>query len=47
MKLYEFEGKSLFREMGISTPRGFVATTLEDVKEAAKELRYPLVVSGY
>lgn len=44
MKLYEFEGKSLFREMGIPTPRGFVSTTVEEAKNAAKELGYPLAV---
>jgi succinyl-CoA synthetase beta subunit len=34
MKLYEYEAKSLFREMGIPTPDGSVAGNL---KEAAIE----------
>ena len=46
MKLYEFEGKSIFRKMGISTPRGYVVTNLEEAKEATNELGFPVVIKG-
>ena len=46
MKLYEFEGKSLFRKMDIPTPRGYVATNLEEAKNAANRLGYPVVIKS-
>lgn len=46
MKLYEFEGKSLFRGMDIPTPRGYVATTVDEVKKAGRELGFPVVVKS-
>ncbi len=46
MKLYEFEGKALFRRMDIPTPRGYVAGTLEETKKAGKELGFPVVVKS-
>jgi len=46
MKLYEFEGKALFRQMGIPTPEGNVATTLSEAREAAEALSFPLVVKS-
>src|ERR1700688_799687 len=32
MKLMEYQGKELFRRVGITTPRGVFATTPDDVK---------------
>jgi succinyl-CoA synthetase beta subunit len=44
MKLYEFEGKSLLRSMGIPTPRGAVATSIEEAVDAAEAIGYPVAV---
>ncbi len=46
MKLYEFEGKSLFRKMDIPTPRGYVARDLEEAKNAANKLGYPVAIKS-
>ncbi|GAW92249.1 ADP-forming succinate--CoA ligase subunit beta [Calderihabitans maritimus] len=46
MKLYEFEGKSIFQEIGIPVPRGITATNLEEAKKAASEVGYPVVVKS-
>ena len=46
MFLREFEGKELFREYGIPVPRGILARSLEEAKEAAKELGYPVAVKA-
>jgi len=46
MKLYEFEGKALFRGMDIPTPRGYVAGTVEETKKAGKELGFPVVLKS-
>jgi len=46
MKLYEFEGKALLREMGIPTPDGSVAGNLKEATLAAETLGYPVVVKG-
>jgi succinyl-CoA synthetase beta subunit len=46
MKLYEYEGKSLLREMGIPTPDGSVAGNLKEATIAAESLGYPVVVKG-
>lgn len=46
MKLYEFEGKTIFREMTIPVPRGKVANNLDEAKNAAAELGYPIVVKS-
>lgn len=46
MKLYEFEGKTIFREMNIPVPKGKVISSLDEAKEAAAEAGYPLVVKS-
>jgi len=46
MKLYEFEGKSLFRKMDIPTPRGYVARDLEEAKNSANKSGYPVAVKS-
>lgn len=46
VKLYEFEGKSLFHANGIPTPRGLVVSTVEDAQKAADEIGYPVVLKA-
>ena len=46
MKLYEFEGKLLLREVGIPTPSGDVANNFEEAAIAAKKIGYPVVVKS-
>lgn len=46
MKLYEFEGKSIFRQMGIPTPAGRVAATVAEARAAAEDLTLPLVIKS-
>lgn len=46
MKLYEYEGKSLFRRMGIPLPRGSVAASEEEAVEAAAQIGYPVVAKS-
>ena len=46
MKLYEFEGKSLFEKTGIQIPKGEVAAGIDEAKAIAKDIGYPVVVKG-
>jgi len=46
MFLREFEGKELFKEYGIPVPRGILVRSLEEAKQAAKELGYPVAVKA-
>ena len=43
MKLYEFEGHRLFAKVGIENPFFVVVTNLEEVEQARKRLKFPLV----
>lgn len=38
MNIHEYQAKELFRDFGVPTPRGIIATTVEEAVEAAKEL---------
>ena len=38
MKIHEYQGKEIFREYGVPTPRGFPAFSVEEAVEAAKKL---------
>ncbi len=38
MKLHEYQGKELFRKQGMPVPQGVVATTPEQVEQAAREM---------
>src|SRR5438105_2238032 len=38
MKIHEYQGKQIFREYGVPTPRGFPAMSLDEALEAAKKL---------
>ncbi len=46
MFLPEYEGKKLFKEFGIPIPEGILARSLEEAKDAAKKLGYPVVVKA-
>jgi succinyl-CoA synthetase beta subunit len=46
MKLYEFEGKTLFRKAGIPVPRGTVVATVEEARKAASTIGYPVVIKA-
>ena len=38
MKIHEYQGKQIFREYGVPTPRGFPAMSVDEAVEAAKKL---------
>ena len=44
MKIHEYQGKELFRTYNIPVPRGIVATTPEEARNAAIQLGTPVVV---
>ena len=46
MDLYEFQGKELFRRVGIPVSEGRLALTPGEAKEAARELGCPVVVKA-
>ena len=46
MDLYEYQGKELFRRYGIPVSEGRLATTPEEARHAAEELRGPVVVKA-
>lgn len=44
MKIHEYQGKEILKQYGVSVPRGIVARTPEEAKDAAKELGTDVVV---
>lgn len=46
LTLSEFEGKAFLNACGISTPLGFVVTSLDEARVAARAVGYPLVIKG-
>jgi len=38
LKIHEYQGKQIFREYGVPTPRGFPAMSVDEAVEAAKKL---------
>ena len=46
MKLYEFEGKQLFRKTGIPIPEGDVAASVEEARIVANRIGYPVVLKS-
>ena len=38
MNIHEYQGKAIFRSMGVAVPEGRVAFTVEEAVEKAKEL---------
>jgi len=45
-RLFEFQCKELLRKAGIATPRGEVATSLEEVREIATKLGGPVAIKA-
>jgi succinyl-CoA synthetase beta subunit len=46
MRLLEYQGKELFNQYGIMTPRSHLANTLAEAKEGAKKIGYPFVLKS-
>jgi len=46
LKLFEYEAKNLLRQHGISTPKGDLATTIDQALEAAQKLKPPFVIKA-
>lgn len=46
MKLHEYQAKGLFQGAGIDVPAGLLASTVEEVMEAAARLHYPVAVKA-
>jgi succinyl-CoA synthetase beta subunit len=44
MKIHEYQAKAILSRYGVTTPRGEVAFTKEEAREAAQRLRTPVVV---
>src|SRR5215468_12361225 len=44
MKIHEYQAKAILARYGVTTPRGEVAYTKEEAREAAQRLRTPVVV---
>src|SRR5438128_3966306 len=44
MKIHEYQGKEIFREYKIPVPQGYLATTPDEAREAARKLGTPVVV---
>jgi succinyl-CoA synthetase beta subunit len=44
MKIHEYQAKAILARYGVTTPRGEVAFTKEEAREAAQRLRSPVVV---
>ena len=44
LKIHEYQGKQIFREYGMPTPRGFPAMSVDEALEAAKKLGGPVWV---
>ncbi|GAC1661975.1 MAG: ADP-forming succinate--CoA ligase subunit beta [Candidatus Acidiferrum sp.] len=44
MKIHEYQAKAILARYGVTTPRGEVAFTKEEAREAAQRLKSPLVV---
>ncbi|MFC3477034.1 ADP-forming succinate--CoA ligase subunit beta [Halobacterium litoreum] len=46
MKLHEYQAKQVFAEAGLPTPGSALATTVDEVVEAAEDLGYPVAVKA-
>ncbi|MFN2492020.1 MAG: ADP-forming succinate--CoA ligase subunit beta [Pyrinomonadaceae bacterium] len=44
MKIHEYQGKELLKKFGVPVPRGYVARSIEEAYDAAKELATQIVV---
>ncbi|MFN4336435.1 MAG: succinate--CoA ligase subunit beta [Candidatus Nitrosocaldus sp.] len=46
MRLLEYQAKMLFKDYGIPIPRGYLVTNIEEAKQYARELGFPLVLKA-
>ena len=46
MRLYEYEGKELFKRESIPTPRGKLARDVESALGASEEMGFPVVLKA-
>ena len=47
MKIHEYQGKELLRRFDVKTPRNFIATTVAEAEDAAKQLgSFPVVIKA-
>lgn len=46
MKLHEYQSKQIFAAHGVPIPQGRIATTPDEVSQAANELGYPVVIKA-
>lgn len=46
VKLYEYEGKSIFKENNIPIPRGIMVEDPEAARQAAEEIGFPVTLKG-
>lgn len=46
MRLLEYQGKELFNQFGIETPKSILAQNIEDARAAAEKLGYPFVLKS-
>lgn len=46
MRLLEYQGKELFNQYGIMTPRSHLANTLAEAREGARKIGYPFVLKS-
>ncbi len=46
MKLFEYEAKKILEQFGIRTPKWILARNLEEAKEAASKIGYPVVIKA-
>jgi len=46
MRLYEYEGKELFKDFEIPVPKAEIASTVEEAVEAATNIGYPVVLKA-
>ncbi|HXG06692.1 MAG TPA: ATP-grasp domain-containing protein [Nitrososphaera sp.] len=46
MRLLEYQGKELFDQYGIRVPRSHLANTVQEAREGARKLGYPLVLKS-
>lgn len=46
MKIHEFQAKQLFKQYGVSIPKGVVCKTPADVEKAAQEMQMPVAVKA-
>jgi len=46
MRLHEYQAKSVFADAGIPTPDATLASSVEEVVEAAEDIGYPVAVKA-